>query len=879
MRLSIPNPAALCVAILMGISGTGSAANTLNDLPELTLPTAAQGDKALNAIGNRLPDWAATYDMSVHEFATTLREDPHAFLDNRGRLYFTEPDADQMPSATADLISSALYPLSQTFLLESRPGAALTIYLDFDGHRIEGTAWNANGNTSGTGPIDALPWSRDSDRGSFNDTELADIQTVWRRVAEDFAPFDVNVTTRYPGEAALVRDSTSDPYFGTRVLITPNTFYSCSCGGVAYVGTFDYQGSDYYQPALVFNGGAAAIAEAASHEAGHNLGLSHDGTSTTGYYQGHGSGETGWAPIMGVGYYRSLVQWSRGEYADASQSQDDYVVMHNNRLPFAADDHGNSIASATAANVSGDGVSASFVAAGVIERPADVDAFQFTAGAGALWVSASPVARSPNLDVGLTLVNSDGVTVAQSNSVDTLATDLQVTIAPGQYTLLVEGVGKGDPLGLGYTDYGSLGGFRVSAQFSDGSGLTPPTAVISSDYVPGYAPLIVSVDGSASTDASSYAWDFGDGSTATGVTATRTYTRPGSYNLTLLVTDANGLTDSSSQIIDVINQAPFASGSVDTTSGEAPLTVTVSSNGSSDPDGEIVQVRWDFGDGATGQGSTASHSFTAAGEFPITVTVIDDLGAEASAEVARITVTLSPVVDSVSTGDSSIAGTATGTYLDSHSADGRVQIITEQASGGRKSERYSYAEHRWLVPVPSGSSVVRVFGRQPNSNDGDGFRLTWSVASQSGLIGELDTADRWIESAPFVHSAGEVVVTLTDTDRSAGALSLDSAYIDALVINTDTTADVGDNSGGGGSNTGSLTLTLDGAYKIKGSNQVAMSWLADGSVYELRRDGVVIAQTSDTQYLDDTLGKGGMTVTYQVCNELSRCSNSLTVAF
>ena len=45
------------------------------------------------------------------------------------------------------------------------------------------------------------------------------------------------------------------------------------------------------------------IVEAASHEAEHDLGLSHDGTSTTGYYPGQGSGAVGWAPIMGVGYY------------------------------------------------------------------------------------------------------------------------------------------------------------------------------------------------------------------------------------------------------------------------------------------------------------------------------------------------------------------------------------------------------------------------------------------------------------------------------------------------------------------------------------------------------------------------------------------------
>ena len=97
----------------------------------------------------------------------------------------------------------------------------------------------------------------------------------------------------------------------------------------------------YYQPALVFTKGvgtgAKNIAEAASHEAGHNVGLSHDGTASVGYYAGHGA----WAPIMGVGYSKAISQWSKGEYSGANNKEDDFAVIGQNGLALRADDHGN----------------------------------------------------------------------------------------------------------------------------------------------------------------------------------------------------------------------------------------------------------------------------------------------------------------------------------------------------------------------------------------------------------------------------------------------------------------------------------------------------------------------------------------------------------
>lgn len=82
-----------------------------------------------------------------------------------------------------------------------------------------------------------------------------------------------------------------------------------------------------------------------------------------------------------------------------------------------------------------------------------------------------------------------------------------------------------------------------------------PNAVASANTTSGVAPLDVIFSGSSSTDDNndivSYDWDFGNGDTASGETPSYTYTNPGSYTVTLTVTDGGGLTDTDTLLIDV----------------------------------------------------------------------------------------------------------------------------------------------------------------------------------------------------------------------------------------------------------------------------------------------------------------------------------------
>jgi len=327
-----------------------------------------QGKDALAKVQSRLAEVAQRNDLPEQKLLDTLASDQTSWLDKDGRLFFREPGlttAEKAPEASPRWATEAV-PAAEglAFELHSKPGSNRVIYLDFDGHTITGTAWN-----SSVDPVNVTAYDTDGNAAVFSTAEQDVVHEVWARVAEDYAAFDVDVTTQQPAQDAINRTDANDQQYGTRVLIDPTGWYQtdCGCGGVAYIGVYDNAGQhDSYQPALVFTKGvgtgAKNLAEAASHEAGHNVGLGHDGTATVGYYEGHGS----WAPIMGVGYYRGISQWSKGEYSGANNTEDDYNVIGTHGLALRTDEVGDSTGAAAALAVGA-------TASGVIAAESDVD--------------------------------------------------------------------------------------------------------------------------------------------------------------------------------------------------------------------------------------------------------------------------------------------------------------------------------------------------------------------------------------------------------------------------------------------------------------------------------------------------------------------------
>lgn len=707
----------------------------LDSLPEYRLNGVRRGKDAVDSLGAQLPELARAYRMDPASFRLNLLVDDTAALDPRGRLHYTERpiSRERAAAAAGAALAAAPAPLEQTFYLHSKPGAPRVLFLDFDGHVMSTNGW-AQGYNGGN-PINAPAWSLDATPLDFSTTERQIIQEVWQRVAEDFAPFDVDVTTQDPGYDAMARSSLADQNYGTRVLISAISSLFGNYGGISYVGAFNMV-SEYYKPALVFpeklSNNAKYIAEAASHEAGHNLGLSHDGVlGGSGYYGGQGLGDVGWAPIMGASYGKNLTQWSRGEYANANNTEDDFIVMGNSGLDLRADDHGNSPAAATVIPAG-----STFAASGVLERSTDVDVFAIQAGSGVATITISPAAVGPNVDVLAKLYNASGAYLASANPSTLLSATFTYTLTAGTYYLSVEPTGYGTPSVDGYSTYGCVGTYSITGSVAPPPSVpSAPVAAFSATPISGSAPLNVSFNGSASSDAggfiTAYTWDFGDGTSGSGPTLTHLYTSIGTYTARLTVTDNQGLTGTSSTTITVQapNTAPTASIAATVITGTAPLTIGFSGAGSRDPDGSIIAYQWSFGDGTSGSGVSVTKTYYSVGTFIAKLTVTDNQGATTST-TQTITVTQAPTV--TIRVDSIVLSVKTVTSKKSTaSAQVRISTLTgAPVSGVTVTGKFTGSVNTTVSAVTSSTGVATL--STPQFSTGGTVSFTVTSANKTG---------------------------------------------------------------------------------------------------------------------------------------------------
>ncbi len=185
-----------------------------------------------------------------------------------------------------------------------------------------------------------------------------------------------------------------------------------------------------------------------------------------------------------------------------------------------------------------------------------------------------------------------------------------------------------------------------------------PNAVASANVLSGEAPLTVNFTGDQSSDPDagdnlSYLWNFDDnGNSNVSTNPSYTFSDPGTYNVTLTVTDDGTpvLNDATQLTITVTpaNQVPTAiiRNSPSIIDG-APDTLNFTGEDSFDSDAgdTIVEYRWDFGDPGSGADNTliastpaASHTFNTAGDYTVTLVVVDNRGGISNPETNTVTI-------------------------------------------------------------------------------------------------------------------------------------------------------------------------------------------------------------------------------------------------
>jgi len=381
-------------------------------------PTGANGDPEL---WQRRLDEVVCLDMEpVDPVKLKAAEDA-----NPEPIIPLRPDQapDYVPSYNSDIVS-----------LQSYPGSPAVLLLDFAGGY--------------TGSWGGVTYARPN-------VSNATIKDLWKRVAEDYMPFNINVTTDIKVFQAAPAASRQRCCFTT----TPIT-----AAGVAYVGSWNW-GNDTVCWSVYCVGKPGA--EVGAHEPGHTLGLAHQGQELPSghneYYTGQGSSQTGWAPIMGAGYYQPLTTWAKGEYQYANQQQDELLTISsaNNNVHYRTDDTGSTLATSRYLEVD---ANYNATAQGVIEQTGDIDAFQFTTSGGTVTLTVSPVATGDWNDLATmaSLADATDTVIATTNAQDQVASTITATLPAGTYTFRVTGTGKNDPVTNGFSSYASLGYYSIT---------------------------------------------------------------------------------------------------------------------------------------------------------------------------------------------------------------------------------------------------------------------------------------------------------------------------------------------------------------------------------------------------------------------------------
>lgn len=277
---------------------------------------------------------------------------------------------------------------------------------------------------------------------------------------------------------------------------------------------------------------------------------------------------------------------------------------------------------------------------------------------------------------------------------------------------------------------------RTSAGTRPGGGSTnsPPIAIAHVSPLVGYSNTVFQFSATGSWDPDgdtlSFSWEFPDGSTASGATASRSF-GGGEHLVLLRADDGRGGVHSTPVTVRVINQHPIADLQITPEAGAPGDVFTLSAAGSVDPDGGGLSYHWDLGDGRTQTGPaviTASYSADIGPAVQVTVTVTDGQGAS---DTTSRTISLAADPGEITISPPPVAKGFQPPRVGTVGKDLPPLEVTFSAEVDQPGTR-------WVL--------ARADGEQVATGEGDELRHTF----RDGDHGEYTIARQWVDSgSPF----------------------------------------------------------------------------------------------------------------------------------
>jgi PKD repeat protein len=451
-------------------------------------------------------------------------------------------------------------------------------------------------------------------------------------------------------------------------------------------------------------------------------------------------------------------------------------------------------------------LSVAFDGSGSTDPDGQVASYAWTFGDGTTGSTATPThvyGAAGTYPVTLTVTDADGATSVASGSVTVVANsapsaaftastsglsvstdaaasvDVDGTIASYSWAF---GDGTSGSGATATHAYALEGTYTVTLTVTDDQGATsttardvtvtrPPNQLPTAAFSSSVSFLDVALDASASSDAdgtlATYAWDFGDGTTGTGSTTSHSYATSGGYDVSLTVTDdRGGATTLTKRVTVAANQAPVARLSTSVNR----LAVAVDGSASTDADGAVATYAWNFGDGSTDTGRTASHTYAADGTYTVRLTVTDGQGASDSA-TASVTVVNDPSVARDAFGRSVTSGWGTADRGGAWTLSGTLS-------------RYSVAAGVGSVSLGAGASAKPMLNTVSITDTDFSTVFTTDKAPTGGgqyvsLVGRAVPGGSEYRAKLLLASTGAVTAYLTRVDAGT-EVSLGSAVVSGL---------------------------------------------------------------------------------------------------